>query len=262
VAEALLSGASAQLRNAATIGGNVMQRTRCPYFQDVASACNRRQPGAGCGARDGENRTHAVLGWSEDCIATHASDFCVPLVALDAVVELAGPEGTRESPLDALHLLPGKTPEQETIVAPGELITGLRLSGESAAYAGNARYLKVRERTSFAFALVSAFAALRIEGDRIISARIALGGVAAKPWRAREAEAALTAAHPTASAFAKAADLALAGAQPSGDNAFKIDLARRIVARSLQQAFAGTPNVMPALPASPFSTSPGATHVS
>ena len=262
VAEALLSGASAQLRNAATVGGNLMQRTRCPYFQDVASACNRRRPGSGCDARQGENRTHAVLGWSEHCIATHPSDFCVPLVALDAVVEAEGPEGPREIPLDELHLLPGATPEQETTLRPGELITGLRLSGDSAAYAGNARYLKIRERTSFAFALVSAFAALRIEGDRIVSARIALGGVAAKPWRAREAEAFLASARPTAETFERAADLALAGAQPSGDNAFKIDLARRIVARALRQAFDGTPKVMPALPASPFSTSPGATHVS
>jgi xanthine dehydrogenase YagS FAD-binding subunit len=262
VAEALLSGASAQLRNAATVGGNLMQRTRCAYFQDVASACNRRRQGSGCDALHGENRTQAVLGWSEHCIATHPSDFCVPLVALDAVVEVQGPEGARELPLDTLHLLPGNTPEQETTLRPGELITGLRLSGDSAAYAGNERYLKIRERTSFAFALVSAFAAIRIEGDHIVSARIALGGVAAKPWRAREAEASLAGAQPTAAAFAKASDLALAGAQPSGDNAFKIDLARRTVARALGQAFDGTPKVLPALPASPFSTSPGATHVS
>jgi xanthine dehydrogenase YagS FAD-binding subunit len=262
IAEALLSGASAQLRNAATVGGNLMQQTRCPYFQDMASACNRRQAGAGCDARDGENRLHAVLGWSETCIATHPSDFCVPLVALDAVVEIQGPGAAREIPLDALHLLPGNTPERETSLQPGELIVAIRLPGEAAAYAANTRYLKLRERTSYAFAVVSAAAAITIEQGKIGSARIALGGVAAKPWRARAAEASLENAAPTPDAFAKAADLALADARPSGDNAFKIELARRIVARALAQAFEGTPEVMPALPASPFSTSPSASHAS
>lgn len=261
VAEALLSGASAQLRNAATVGGNLIQRTRCAYFYDLASACNRRAPGSGCDARAGENRLHAVLGWSEHCIATHPSDFCVPLVALDAVVEVEGPHGARDIPIDALHALPGTTPERETALAPGDLIVAVRLSANAAAFARNARYLKLRERTSYAFAIVSAAAALEIENGAIREARIALGGVAAKPWRAREAEAALKGEHPTATAFARAAELALAQARPSGDNAFKIELARRIVVRALSLALEGTPAVMPALPASPFSTIPGAQHV-
>lgn len=261
VAEALLSGASAQLRNAATVGGNLMQRTRCAYFHDLASACNRRAPGSGCDARAGENRLHAVLGWSEQCIATHPSDFCVPLVALDAVVEIEGPHGTREIPIDALHVLPGATPERETALAPGELIVAVKLPAEAAAFSRNTRYLKLRERTSYAFAVVAAAAGLQIESGAIRSARLALGGVAAKPWRAREAEVALEGERPTAKAFAGAAELALAQARPSGDNAFKIELARRIVVRALSLALQGTPEVMPALPASPFSTIPGANHV-
>ncbi|MDN5926071.1 MAG: xanthine dehydrogenase family protein subunit M [Hyphomicrobiales bacterium] len=261
VAEALLSGASAQLRNAATVGGNLMQHTRCAYFHDLASACNRRVPGSGCDALEGENRLHAVLGWSEHCIATHPSDFCVPLVALDAVVEVEGPHGAREIAIDRLHALPGATPEQETALAPGELIVALRLPADAAAFSRNARYLKLRERTSYAFAVVSAAAMLEVEGGTILRARVALGGVAAKPWRAPEAEAALEGAAPTAQAFAKAAGLALAEAQPSGDNAFKIELARRIVARALTLASEGTPAAMPALPASPFSTKIGANHV-
>lgn len=261
VAEALLSGASAQLRNAATVGGNLMQRTRCAYFHDLASACNRRAPGSGCDARAGENRLHAVLGWSEQCIATHPSDFCVPLVALDAVVEIEGPHGTREIPIDTLHVLPGATPERETALAPGELIVAVRLPAEAATFSRHARYLKLRERTSYAFAVVAAAAGLQIESGAIRSARIALGGVAAKPWRAREAEVALEGERPTAKAFARAAELALAQARPSGDNAFKIELARRIVVRALSLALQGTPEVMPALPASPFSTIPGANHV-
>jgi xanthine dehydrogenase YagS FAD-binding subunit len=261
VAEALLSGASAQLRNAATVGGNLMQRTRCAYFHDLASACNRRAPGSGCDAREGENRLHAVLGWSEHCIATHPSDFCVPLVALDAVVEVEGPHGAREIAADALHALPGETPERETALSPGELIVAIRLPAEAAAFSGNARYLKLRERTSYAFAVVSTAVALTIEDGAIRRARVALGGVAAKPWRAREAEASLEGAPVSPEAFARAAELALAQARPSGDNAFKIELARRIVARALRLASEGTPEVMPALPASPFSTTTGANHV-
>jgi xanthine dehydrogenase YagS FAD-binding subunit len=260
VAEALLSGASAQLRNAATVGGNLMQRTRCAYFQDLASACNRRAPGSGCDARGGENRLHAVLGWSEHCIATHPSDFCVPLAALDAVVEVEGPRGAREIAVDSLHALPEATPHLETVLSPGELIVAVRLPGEAAVFSGHARYLKLRERTSYAFAVVSAAAALDVEGDAIRRARIALGGVAAKPWRAREAEASLEGAPPSAAAFARAAALALAAARPSGDNAFKIELARRLVARALRLAAEGTPEVMPALPASPFAVTSGASH--
>lgn len=260
VAEALLSGASAQLRNAATVGGNLMQRTRCAYFHDLASACNRRAPGSGCDALDGENRLHAVLGWSEHCIATHPSDFCVPLAALEAVVEIEGPAGRREIPLDALHRLPGATPDQESALAPGELVVALRLPADAATFASHSRYLKLRERTSYAFALVSAAASLQIDGGVITHARIALGGVAAKPWRARGAEALLAGARPAAAIFAEAAALALAEAKPSGDNAFKIELARRIVQRTLNLASEGTPETMPALPASPFATVPGVSH--
>ncbi len=261
VAEALLAGASAQLRNAATVGGNLMQRTRCPYLFDTASACNRRIPGSGCDAQDGENRLHAVLGWSEHCIATHPSDFCVPLVAFDAVAEVAGPDGVREIAVDALHLLPGATPERESVLSPGELILAIRIPGDTTRYARHARYLKLRERTSFAFAVVSAAAALEVEGGVILSARIALGGVAAKPWRAREAEAILVQARPDEETFRRAATAALEGARPSGDNAFKIELARRLVARALLLAAEGTPDVMPAPPASPFPTQSGAHHV-
>ncbi|GLR88402.1 FAD binding domain-containing protein [Bradyrhizobium iriomotense] len=258
VAEALLSGASAQLRNAATVGGNLLQRTRCAYFYDPASRCNRREAGSGCDAHGGENRLHAVLGWSEGCIATHPSDFCVPLVALDAIVEIEGRSGRRELPLDELHRLPGAAPERETALEPGDLIVALRLPAVARDFAGHARYLKVRERTSYAFAVVSAAAALRIENGKISDARLALGGVAAKPWRARAAEAALKSVTPDAASFRAAAQAALADAKPSGDNAFKIELARRIVVRALTLAAAGTPARIPALPASPFAS--GALH--
>jgi xanthine dehydrogenase YagS FAD-binding subunit len=261
VAEALLAGASPQLRNAATLGGNLLQSTRCPYFFDTASACNRRVPGSGCDALGGENRLHAILGWSEHCIATHPSDVCVPLTALDAVVEIDGPDGAREVALEALHRLPGATPELETELRPGELIIALRIPAEGAALARHARYLKVRERTSFAFAVVSAAAGLELDGATIRKARLALGGVAAKPWRARAAEAALEGGPATAAAFAQAADLALADARPSGENAFKIELARRLIVRALRDALAGTPEHLPALPASPFAPHSGADHV-
>jgi xanthine dehydrogenase YagS FAD-binding subunit len=260
VAEALLSGASGQLRNAATVGGNLMQRTRCAYFQDPSSACNRRDPGAGCDARDGETHGHAILGWSDACIATHPSDFCVPLVALDAAVEIAGPGGSRELPLDEFLRLPGDAPERETELAPGELIVALRLPAGAAAFRGHARYLKVRERTSFAFALVSAAAALELDGDRVRRARLALGGVAARPWRLREAEALLEGAAPDAGAFGRAAEALLAGATPSGDNGYKIELARRTAVRALELAAAGTPERMPALPASVFDDTGAIAH--
>ena len=253
VAEALLSGASAQLRNAATVGGNLLQRTRCAYFYDTASACNKRAPGAGCDAIGGETRLHAILGWSEHCIATNPSDFCVPLVALGAIVEVEGASGQRDIPLESFHRLPGATPERETELQPGELIIAVRLPADAAGFAGHARYLKVRERTSYAFAVVSAAAALRMEGGMIAEARVALGGVALKPWRAHEAGAILMGATPDAASFRRAAEAALADAEPSGDNAFKIELARRIVVRALTLAAQGTPGRMPALPASPFS---------
>jgi xanthine dehydrogenase YagS FAD-binding subunit len=252
IAEALLSGASAQLRNAATAAGNALQRTRCAYFYDTASACNKRDPGAGCDAHGGDTRLTAILGWSEHCIATNPSDFCVPLVALDAIVEIEGPNGHREIPLENVHRLPGDTPAQETALAPGELITAIRLPPGAASFAANARYLKVRDRTSYAFAVVSAAAALRMDGGQITEARLALGGVALKPWRARAAEAVLSGALPNAATFRQAAEIALADATPSGDNAFKIELARRIIARALKLAAAGTPARIQALPASPF----------
>jgi xanthine dehydrogenase YagS FAD-binding subunit len=252
VAEALLSGASAQLRNAATVGGNLLQRTRCAYFYDVASACNKREPGAGCDARGGDNRLHAVLGWSESCIATHPSDFCVPLVALDAIVEIEGKVGRRDIPLETFHRLPGDAPQRENVLEPGEMIVAVRLPAEAIQFAAHARYLKVRERTSYAFAVVSAAAALRVEDDRIVEARLALGGVAMKPWRAREAEQILAGARADNALFHRAAEAALAAAKPSGDNGFKIELARRIVVRALALATVGTPEHMPALPASPF----------
>jgi xanthine dehydrogenase YagS FAD-binding subunit len=257
VAEALLSGASAQLRNAATVGGNLVQRTRCAYFYDPTSACNKRAPGAGCDARGGDNRLHAVLGWSASCIATHPSDFCVALAALDAVVEIEGKTGRREVPLESFHLLPGDTPSHETVLAPGEMIVAVRLPAAAAQFAAHARYLKVRDRTSYAFALVSAAAALRLDGDVIAEARLALGGVAAKPWRARKAEALLRGARVDAAAFGRAAAAALVEAKPSGDNAFKIELARRVVVRALTLAAAGTPERMPALPGSPFASTSG-----
>ncbi|TPL68653.1 xanthine dehydrogenase family protein subunit M [Mesorhizobium sp. B2-3-15] len=260
VAEALLSGASAQLRNAATVGGNLLQRTRCSYFYDTASACNRREPGSGCSALGGENRLHAVLGWSDACIATHPSDFCVPLVALDAVVEIEGKGGRRHVSLEEFHRLPGDTPQRETVLQPGDLIVAVRLPAEAASFAAHARYLKLRERTSYAFAVVSAAAALTVADGKISAARLALGGVAAKPWRARSAEAVLLGADANEASFVRAADAALVDASPSGDNAFKIELARRIVVRALMSAQAGTPALMPALPASPFSSLPGVRH--
>jgi xanthine dehydrogenase YagS FAD-binding subunit len=258
VAEALLAGASAQLRNAATVGGNLLQRTRCAYFYDVASACNKREPGAGCDALHGDNRLHAIFGWSQNCIATHPSDFCVPLLALDAVVEIEGEDGRYDIPLESFHLLPGDTPQRESALAPGEMIVALRLPPQAAQFAAYARYLKVRDRTSYAFAVVSAAAALRIENGTIVEARIGLGGVAAKPWRAREAEATLHGVRAEEANFRRAATAALASAQPSGDNAFKIELARRIIVRALTLAAAGTPERLPALPASPFAAVTGA----
>ena len=234
-----------------------MQRTRCGYFYDTASACNKREPGTGCDALGGENRLHAVLGWSQACIATHPSDFCVPLAALDAVVEIEGKAGRREVALEDFHRLPGDRPERESALDAGDLIIAVRLPAEARAFAAHARYLKVRERTSYAFAIVSAAACLRIEQGTIAEARLALGGVAAKPWRARAAEAILAGSRPDPAAYRRAAEAALADAKPSGENGFKIELARRIVVRALTSAAAGTPRRIPALPASLFSIASG-----
>lgn len=252
VAEALLAGASPQLRNAATLGGNLMQRTRCAYFQDPHGACNRRTPGAGCDALGGDTEGHAVLGWSERCIATNPSDLCVALAALGAVVEVEGPQGRRDIAFGDFHRLPGETPERETALEPGELILAVRLPEGAAAFRGHARYVKLRERTSYAFALVSAAAALRMEDGRIAEARLALGAVAAKPWRVPEAEALLAGGVPGPDLFARAAAALLDGAAPSGGNAHKIELARRTAMRALALAAAGTPPRMPAHPASPL----------
>lgn len=256
VAEALLSGASAQLRNAASLGGNLMQQTRCSYFQDPHSACNRRDPASGCAAVGGETRNHAVLGWTDSCIATHPSDFCVPLAALGAVVEIAGPEGSRDLPIADLHLLPDATSAGGTSLSRGELITGLRLPAEAARFNQNSRYLKVRERTSFAFAVVSAAAMLQIQNGVIVDARLALGGVAAKPWRSDEADAILIGKAPGPETFQAAAQAVMTGARPSGDNSHKITLGKRLAARALQQAAEGTPARMPSLPASVFTAEP------
>lgn len=252
IAEALLSGASGQIRNAATAGGNLLQRTRCAYFQDPLSPCNRRDPGTGCAAKEGLNDNLAVLGWSDACIATNPSDFAVALAALDAELEITGPQGPRKLPFDGFHQLPGNTPQRETLLEPGELITAITIPAASAAFAAHSRYLKIRERTSFAFALVSAAAALTISSGVITGARLSLGSVAAMPWRRAEAEAALIGKAPEDGAFARAAAILLKEAKPSGDNAYKIELARRTIIRVLTMSAAGTPVERPALPASPF----------
>jgi xanthine dehydrogenase YagS FAD-binding subunit len=231
LAEAILAGASAQIRNMATVGGNLMQRTRCIYFYDDAARCNKRVPGEGCDARDGFNRNHAVLGASEGCVATHPSDMCVALAALDAVVTVRGRNGSRDIPLIAFHRLPGDTPQIDTVLAPGELIIAVTLPPNG--IAARSSYRKVRDRASYAFALVSVAAGLEMEGGRIKDIRVALGGVAHKPWRAERAEAALRGGPATESAFRQAAEAELAAAQPLRDNAFKIELATRVIADTL-----------------------------
>jgi xanthine dehydrogenase YagS FAD-binding subunit len=231
LAQAILAGASAQIRNMATVGGNLMQRTRCIYFYDDAARCNKRVPREGCDARDGFNRNHAVLGTSESCVATHPSDMCVALAALDAVVTVRSKNGSRDIPLTALHRLPGDTPQVDTALEPGELITAVTLPPNG--IAPRSSYRKVRDRASYAFALVSLAAGLEIEGGMIRDVRIALGGVAHKPWRAERAEAALRGGPATEAAFRQAAEAELAAAQPLRDNAFKIELAKRVIADTL-----------------------------
>jgi xanthine dehydrogenase YagS FAD-binding subunit len=233
LARALLAGASAQIRNMATVGGNILQRTRCMYFYDVQGArCNKRQPGAGCDAVGGFNRYHAILGASDQCVATHPSDMCVALAMLDAVVHLSGTDGERAVPLSDFHVLPSATPQVETVLKPGELITGIELPPPSDAIS-HSEYRKVRDRSSYAFALISVAGGLALAEGRVSEARIALGGVAAKPWRARRAEAALIGVAPTHDAFLAAIREELAGAQPLSDNAFKIDLVERTVVAML-----------------------------
>ena len=230
---AILSGASAQIRNMATVGGNLLQRTRCYYFYDQAAHCNKRAPGEGCDAIGGFNRIHAILGGSPDCVATHPSDMCVALVALDAIVHVEGSGGTRMIALDELHRLPGDRPDIETVLAPGELITAVELP--AAPIAVNSVYRKVRDRASYAFALVSVAAALDMHNGRIADVRIALGGVAPKPWRARIAEAALRGGSADEAAFRAAAEAELAEAKPLRDNAFKIELAKRTITAVLKE---------------------------
>lgn len=239
VGSAILAGASQQLRNMASTGGNLLQRTRCAYFYDTATPCNKREPGSGCSAIKGIQRMHAILGASEACIATHPSDLCVALAALDAKVHVAGPAGQRAIDFEDFHRLPGDTPQQDTSLDPHEIVTAVELPAQG--FANNYSYLKIRDRLSYAFALVSVAAALELEGGRIKEARLALGGVAHKPWRNRAAEAALRGQAPDEAAFAQAADLLLQGAKGYPHNGFKIDLARRAAIRALTQAARGTP---------------------
>jgi xanthine dehydrogenase YagS FAD-binding subunit len=231
VARALLLGASPQLRNMASMGGNLRQRTRCAYLRDGVSPCNKREPGSGCAALDGFNRGHALLGTSPHCIATHPSDVAVALVAFDAVIRLVGPYGERAVPVDDFFLLPGDTPEREHAISRDELIVGIDLP--SAPIARRSVYLKVRDRQSYEFALVSVAAALEVAGGVITGARLALGGLGTKPWRARRAEQALLGAPADAAAFRRAADAELADADVRAHNAFKVPLAQRAIVRAL-----------------------------
>ncbi|MGB8614546.1 MAG: xanthine dehydrogenase family protein subunit M [Pseudolabrys sp.] len=241
LSSAILAGASQQLRNMASTGGNLLQRTRCFYFYDVATPCNKREPGSGCSARDGINRINAILGTSEACIATHPSDMCVALAALEAKVHAAGPAGERTIAFADFHRLPGNTPEVDTNLKPNEIITAIELPAQG--FAANYSYLKIRDRLSYAFALVSVAAALELEGNRITEARLALGGVAHKPWRNLEAELAMRGKPADAPAFAEAAAVLLRDAKGFAHNAFKIDLARRAIVRTLRQAANGTPQI-------------------
>jgi xanthine dehydrogenase YagS FAD-binding subunit len=243
LAEAILAGASAQLRNMATTGGNLLQRTRCPYFRDNVSACNKREPGSGCAAREGYNRSHAILGGSAACVATHPSDMCVGLAVLAARVLVRGPAGERTIPYEEFHLLPGDTPERESALRPGELITAVELPAPPAG--ARSWYVKLRDRESYAFALASAAVLIVPQpgGNGLREARVALGGVATKPWRAREAEELLAGGPAEDQYFQTAAKAALQGARPLRHNAFKAELARRAIVRALTLVAAGQPEV-------------------
>ncbi|MGH9327414.1 MAG: FAD binding domain-containing protein [Terriglobia bacterium] len=235
LSQALLAGASAQLRNVATTGGNLMQKTRCYYFRDPSyAACNKRKPGSGCAALDGFNRIHAVLGGSEHCVATHPSDMAVALVALDALVHIRSSRGERTVRIQDFHKLPGSTPHLETVVEPGELVTHVTLPNSP--FAAHSAYVKLRDRASYEFALASAAVALDIDGGIIREARVALGGVATKPWRSPEAEQVLTAASADEQTFRAAAEAALGPAKPLQYNRLKIDLAKMALIRALRQA--------------------------
>ncbi len=242
LSQALLSGASPQLRNMATTGGNLMQRTRCAYFREPSAgtpggyACNKRTPGTGCAAMDGFNRTHAILGTSEHCIATHPSDMCVAMAALEAVIHVEGPKGKRTIAFEDFHKLPGDTPQIENALEPGELITHVDLP--SPVVGARSVYLKLRDRASYEFALASAAVVIRVEGGHIRYARVAMGGVGTKPWRSHEAEHALNGKPANVDTFRAAAEVALAPAKPRQDNAFKVELAKRCLVRSLKLATA------------------------
>lgn len=234
LSEAILAGASAQLRNMATTAGNLLQRTRCVYFRDTAMPCNKREPGSGCPAITGSNRTLAVLGTSEHCIATNPSDMCVAMAALEATIHVQGPKGSRAIPIADFHLLPGKTPDRETVLEPGDLITNVTLPPP---IAGSKQvYLKLRDRASYEFALASAAVVVTLEGGNTSRARVALGGVGTKPWRSPEAEAALVGKPADADNFRKAAQAAMRDAKPQSENGYKIELARRCLAHALQLA--------------------------
>lgn len=238
LARAILSGASGQIRNMATVGGNLLQRTRCLYFYDGAARCNKRVPGTGCDAIDGFNRQHAILGASPACVATHPSDMCVALAALDATVEVEGPNGSRAIPFTQFHRLPEGRPEHDTELAPGELITTIHVP--ALRFAARSDYRKVRDRASYAFALVSVAAAIDVADGRVTDVRIALGGVAHRPWRAFKAEAMLRGGPASHAAFRAAADAELADAAPLSDNQFKIELAARTIASTLEQLAGAT----------------------
>jgi len=239
LASAILAGASAQLRNMASTGGNLLQRTRCFYFYDTTTPCNKREPGSGCSAIEGINRGHAILGTSERCIATHPSDMCVALAALEARVLVTGKSGERSIAFADFHRLPGDTPQTDSNLRADEIITAIELPPKG--FAANYSYLKIRDRLSYAFALVSVAAALELDGDKIKQARLALGGVAHKPWRVPEGETQLGDAPATRESFARAAETVLRGARGFGHNDFKIELARRAIVRALTQAARGTP---------------------
>jgi len=239
LSSAIMAGASQQLRNMASTGGNLLQRTRCAYFYDTATPCNKRTPGSGCSAIDGLNRGHAILGTSEACIATHPSDMCVAMTLLDATVHVTGPAGDRTIRFADFHRLPGDTPQRDTNLAPGEIVIAVGLPAKG--FANNYTYLKIRDRLSYAFALVSIAAGLVLDGDTITEGRFALGGVAHKPWRDPNAEAELRGQPATAATFARAADVLLRNARGYKYNGFKIELARRCIVRGLTQAARGTP---------------------
>jgi xanthine dehydrogenase YagS FAD-binding subunit len=241
LSSAILAGASPQLRNAATTGGNLLQRTRCYYFYDPSTPCNKREPGTGCGAIGGVNRIHAILGASEHCIATHPSDMCVALAALAAIVEVEGPDGRRDIPFTDFHRLPGDHPDRDNTMHQGEIIVAVRLEGNH--FASHHSYLKLRDRLSYAFALVSVAAALEVQDGTIVDMRVALGGVAHKPWRDTLAEAEFAGKPAAKETFSAVADRLLAGAQGQGDNDFKIPMAHKAIVRALSQAAAGTPQV-------------------